>query len=60
MTQIKGERNSCGGRVWLQDELIHEANYTCQTYDSAIGLYIAGIYDHILDGQVRNFSYVTK
>ena len=58
MTQIKGKSGSCDCRIQFNDELVHEANYTCRTYDSPVGIYIAGIYDHILDGQVRNLSYV--
>lgn len=53
--------NSCYAEVRWQNELVVEANYSCPIYDNDLNLYIAAYYyGRVIDGQVRNFSYVKK
>ena len=35
-------------------------NYDCPTFESGIGLYIAGDSNKVLNGQIRNFSFTKK
>ena len=59
--QRKGEDNLCYGQGRWQNQLVAEVNFKCLTYDSGVGLYIAGNYfGLVFDGQVRNFAYVQK
>ena len=59
LTQNK-EGNNCNFKAWWENELVIDYNYSCQTHDSGLNLYIAGDYDNVLDGQVKNFVYTKK
>ena len=52
--------NQCNMKGWWQNELVADETFTCKNYDSDLGLYIAGAYDRVLNGEVRNFSYTEK
>ena len=58
--QTKDQNNTCRVTAWLQNEVVVNAALTGRNYDSGIGLYVAGDYGQVIDGQVRNFSFVNK
>ena len=58
--QSKGSNNQCYATIWWQNELIFHGNYSCPSLNSDMGLYVAASYKNVLNGQVRNFSYVKK
>jgi len=59
--QTKVLNNQCYISGWWEGELVASTMDDCPTYESNIGLFIAGKCDGwIIDGQVRNFSYVKK
>ena len=58
--QTKEGNNTCLVKAWLQNEIVVNAFFNCRNYDSGIGLYVAGDNAQVLDGQVRNFSFVQK
>lgn len=59
MSQSKGVNNKCNAKIFWQYELVGEMSYNCPTYNSDVGLYIAGgDYTRFLNGQVRNFFYI--
>ena len=60
ITQTKSENDKCNVKAWWQNELVVNGNFPCRNYDSGIGLYVAGEYPQVIDGQVRKFSFVKK
>ena len=52
--------NQCYVKGWWQNELVFYQNISCKSNDSNMELYLAWNYPRVLDGQVRNFSYIKK
>jgi len=61
ITQTKAENGNCNFKGWWQNELVVDTSLTCRNFDSGLNLYIAGQWDSkVIDGEVRNYSYVRK
>ena len=45
-------------QAWWENEHIISEHFCSRDYDSELGLYVAGDYPQVTNGQVRNFSYV--
>ena len=60
ITQIKEAHNLCLVQAWLQNEQIVDDMLPRLNYDSNIGLWVGGDHTYLMDGQVRNFSFVKK
>ena len=57
---MKVDDNKCYAKAFWQNEFVMGKNYDCPTFESGIGLYIAGDAYYVLNGQIRNFSYIKK
>ena len=58
VTQTKAENGDCNFKGWWQNELVVNQSLTCRNFDSGLNLFIAGQYSRVVDGEVRNYSYV--
>ena len=50
----------CFAEVRWENEPVRQGYFNCLSYESTIGLYVAGIYPSYINGQVRNFIYMKK
>lgn len=60
ITHSKGENGSCLAKGWWQNKFVGEREYDCPAFGSGVNLYVAAIYTRLIDGEVRNFSYIKK
>ena len=60
IVQTKAGGSSCHAEAFWQNQRVVNTNYNCLTGQTMFGLYVAGTGYQIVNGQVRNFSYVKK
>ena len=60
ITQIQEDDHTFRVQAWWQNEHIINTYLSSRNYDSELGLYVAGDHPKVINGQVRNFSYVKK
>lgn len=60
ITQIKEGHNLCRVQAWLQNKQIVDDQLPGLSYAYNIGLWVGGDHTYLMDGQVRNFSFVKK